>query len=195
MRHTGILLLALSALTIGGSWLLSRKKAEKREEKRNREADETREVDPETIAFLDAVEPTVGPNNSVIWPYLWGGGGPGKLDAGEEGVDCSGYVTNILARIGWVDGRERITADWVMLHGTKVPKGQQRPGDVWAYKITHPDGSVHRHEELVYSFPDAVGEVTLVGASGAGVHFKRSKGFMLDGFKGYYRIKTDQANV
>jgi len=136
-------------------------------------------LDTAVVKFQALVDSTVG------WPYVHGGGGPGRLSAGRTGVDCSGYVTNILYKIGLVDGEARVNADWLRAHATPIPKGQQQPGDVLAF---------HGHVELVYSYPDTNGEVVLIGASGkpgtpsGRVHTKASKGYMTERVIGYYRV-------
>jgi len=97
--------------------------------------------------------------DSLGWLYWWGKGGPSAAwKSGASGVDCSGFVSMALVRLGFMSVEDdRLTSASVAAVGREIPLGDQRPGDVVLYP---------HHAVLVWSMPDESGDSRVIGASG-----------------------------
>lgn len=78
-------------------------------------------------------------------PYSWGGGGPGGPSRGfGRGAGTVGFDCSSLMQYGWAQAGvtlPRVTYDQIHT-GTKVPVGQQRPGDLVFPHLGHVAGVV-----------------------------------------------------
>lgn len=96
---------------------------------------------------------------SVNWPYWFGKGSPQTpWKQGKKGVDCSGYASMALVKLGLLSSRmPDLSSRGLRLMSKPLELGQQRPGDLAFY-----DG----HVEVVISMPGTDGHSTVQGASG-----------------------------